>query len=85
MSEPFDFASSFGQTEGILWGEVFGDYRDPVAEALYHEAYFNKGSWESDELSAIRDSLNAYMMDEYGIDFDAAFDWNTWREMYESV
>ncbi len=83
MSGPFDFTSSFGQLESALYDEAFGaDFYDPTAQALYHEAYFNRGVWEPEELSAIRESLNSYLIDNYGIDFDAVFDWDAWREAY---
>lgn len=84
MTDPFGFSESFGQLENILFTESFGDeFNDPVAQALYHEAYFSRGTWETEELGAIRDNLRSYLMDEYGINFDEVFDWAAWREAYE--
>jgi hypothetical protein len=85
MSGPFDLSAEFGQTEHYLWDDTFGDFHDPVAQALFHEAYFVRGShFSPEELSAIRDNLSAYLQDEYGFDFDQYFDWDTWRDVYEN-
>jgi hypothetical protein len=77
----------FTQLENALWDDAFGDaFSDPVAEALFHEAYFVRDSaFSPEELGAIRDSLKDYMRDEYGIDFDAEFDWDAWRESYSDA
>ena len=66
-----------------LWGDIveFGVTSDGVAESLFHAAYFEFDR-STDEINAIRDTLDQYLMDEYGIDFDAAFDWEAYREMY---
>lgn len=73
--------------ERDLWGGFSdsGAFDDPVAQTLFNEAYFSPGSWDSDQISAIRDELANYLMDEYGVDFDAVFDWEEWREAYESA
>lgn len=63
-----------------------GDIDDPRAQALFHEAYFHKGSdYSPEERAAIRDELSNYLLNEYGIDFDDAFDWDTWRETYAAA
>lgn len=82
--EPF---VEFGQLEDYLWDDAFGEtFSDPVAEALFHEAYFVRdSSFSPEELGAIRDSLTEYLRDEYGIDFDDVFDWDAWREAYGDV
>jgi hypothetical protein len=84
MSGPFNYFSDFSLTEDYLWQDAFGEsFNDPVAEALFHEAYFvRNSSFNADELSAIRENLNAYMADTYGIDFEAEFDWDIWRAAY---
>jgi hypothetical protein len=73
-----------GLSETYLWNDAFGDeFSDPVAQALFHEGYFVRDShFSSEELGAIRDNLNAYLADEYGIDFNAEFDWKIWRNAY---
>jgi hypothetical protein len=86
MSDPF---SSFGKLENELWSSMaesadFTFTNDARAMALYHEAYFNPGAWDSSSVQAIRDELHNYMMDQYGYDFEAEFDWDAWREAYEN-
>jgi hypothetical protein len=76
----------FTQLENQLWDNAFGEFHDPVAEALFHEAYFvRNSSFSAEELGAIRDSLQDYMRDEYGIDFNDVFDWDAWRESYSEA
>lgn len=86
MSGPFDYFSQMGLVESYLWDDSFGsEFNDPVAQALFHEAYFNRGTNLSpEELSAVRDNLQAYLVDEYGYDFAEQFDWDTWRTAYEN-
>lgn len=84
MSDPFDELSGAEQS---LWIDSFSInenlYYDATAQALFHEAYFNPGEWEADQLSAIRDNLTEYLWNTYRIDFDEVFDWEAWREAYE--
>lgn len=87
----FDFLpNSWSNTERALYENAFLDvnngygtaYTDDVAQAMYHEGYFNFDI-SSDHRIAIRDALHSYLMDEYAIDFDSQFDWAAWREMYD--
>lgn len=57
----------------ILFGE--GDVVDERAQALFFEGVIDK-----DE-GAYQDLLD-YMWEEYGIDFEEAFDWQDFREWY---
>jgi hypothetical protein len=83
VSGPFDFSSDFGGLESWLFQDAFGtDFHDATAEALYHAAYFERNTWDPEQLSTIRETLNSYMMDEYGVDFEEQFDWDAWREAY---
>lgn len=86
MSDPL---SSFQHLENDLWQQVatgglydFGD--DAVAKALYHEAYFSPGMWDAEQRNAIREELREYLLEYYNYDFDEGFDWDAWREAYES-
>lgn len=87
-SEPRDgrwwIPEQFSRTEGMLWDDfaIKSVYNDPVAQALFHSAYFDQ-SVSQDDRAAIRDALNDYMADEYNIEFQEVFDWDTWRENYE--
>lgn len=87
MSDPFAFLpQEWSERESEIWNSSFGEYDalyDPVAQALYNEGYFNFDI-DSDQRAAIRDALDEYMSQEYGIDFDDVFDWDAWRDAYGS-
>lgn len=71
-------------SEQDMWQNVTegtGALNDEVAQALFNEAYFNF-DLSSDQIGAIRDALDGYMMDQYGLDFDEVFDWEAYREAY---
>lgn len=38
--------------------------------------------WERD---AVFDAISDYMWEQYEIDFDSAFDWDAYREFYDSI
>lgn len=64
--------------EDILFG-LHGQYlQDDRAFNLFDKAFFDK-----DE-RAYRDLVD-YMWDQYGIDFEDAFDWEDFRAWYEST
>lgn len=77
-----EFIGRFSHTEQHLWDDAFGhQFRDNTAEALFHAAYFDQ-DYTTDERRQIRNALDEYLADEYGIDFQDEFDWETWRESY---
>jgi hypothetical protein len=85
MSDPFDFLpESWSDTERNLWEPLqgYGAFDDPTAQALFNEGYFSPGAWNKDQISAIREHLDDYLMDNYGIVFAHIFDWEAWREAY---
>jgi hypothetical protein len=53
---------------------------------LFPEGYKEHHSMSEDEIMA-RDEAYAeladYLFDQYGIDFDEAFDWEGWRDAYD--
>lgn len=61
-------------TQDILFDESSQDF-DMHAQTLFIEAFFeqNEGSYQE---------LIDYMWDEYGIDFEDAFEWADFREWY---
>lgn len=85
MTDPFAFLpQEWSERENEIWQNSFGDFDafyDPVAQTLYNEAFFNFDAREG-QVSAIRVALEQYLADEYGIDFDAEFDWDAWRDAY---
>lgn len=58
---------------------LFGDFStmDKHAQDLFVEAFFNNND-------AAYIDLVEYMHDQYGIDFEDAFDWEDFREWYDS-
>lgn len=75
---PNDWTSA----EASLFEDMFGDeFNDRTAQALYHAGYFDK-EYDGDQRAAIRENLDSYLMDTYGIDFSDSFDWEKWREAY---
>lgn len=85
MSDPFDWLpSGWSDGEKQLWEDFdsAGAFDDQHAQALFHAAYFDTGQ-SPDDRAAIRDALEQYLMDTYGIEFDEVFDWDAWRELYE--
>jgi hypothetical protein len=84
VGSPFD---DLRGAEQELWNSAFGgEYfevmQDRHAQALFHEAFFRRDAWDSDQLGTLRDSLREYLYDTYDIVFDAVFDWEAWREAY---
>jgi hypothetical protein len=75
--------SWFNSTEGNLWSDLVDDLPsaldDRLAQALYHEAYYDHDILTPERIGA-REALEDFMWDEYGIDFEAEFDWDAWRE-----
>ena len=59
-------------------------YEDRQLQALYDSALFNHDV-SSDDRAAIIEGLRDYMWDEYGVDFDDVFDWEAYREAYDSA
>lgn len=72
-------------TERDIYSDLVGNepeiQTDEQLQMMYHMALF-----DLDIDPAIRaelhDQLGDYLWDEYGIDFDADFDWEAYREWY---
>ena len=79
---------SIGPFESAMWEDManvtgIDELRyDDYAETLFHQGYFD-GGISSDGRMFAREELNDYLAREYLIDFDEAFDWEVWRELYE--
>jgi len=73
----------FGEGYGRLYDDLTGDdgWQDDFAKMLF-DIGFVHGDESPDVVSAARDMLNEWLDEEYGIDFDQEFDWETWRELY---
>ena len=82
--------SEWGETESRLYEELISETGesaladDRIFQALYDEAMFNFDLSHQDRVD-ILDTMRDYAWDEYGIDFDDVFDWEAYREAYDSV
>lgn len=56
-------------------------FNDPWVQNLYDAALFDYDISKNDR-AAVMTALRDYMMDEYGVDFDDAFDWEGFRAAY---
>lgn len=81
----FDFLpNNWGDNERNLYFDAFepvGAYQDTTAQALYNEGYFNYDI-STEQRVAIREALDNYMWQEYGVDFQEIFDWEAFRDAY---
>lgn len=59
-------------------------YQDEWMQTLYDAALFDHDIATGDR-SAILNALRDHMWDEYGMDFDSAFDWDGFREAYDGA
>lgn len=91
MSVEFDPDDSaiidrFSEREYGMWYDFAGGmedvYSDQSAQTLFHEALFNFGEWSDAQREAIEDMMFDYFLEEYGIDFEDQFDWESYREWY---
>lgn len=78
--------SYWNDTERSLYENVLGGEpeieSDPQAQFMYHEALFDK-ELAPEYREQIYYAFIDYLWDEYGIDFEADFDWEAFREWYE--
>jgi hypothetical protein len=56
---------------------------DEYAHAWFYEAMYNNDLSMADRLQ-VMDELADYLFDEYGIDFEAMWDWDDFRDWYAS-
>lgn len=69
-------AEARAELNSILWGAEYET--DPTAQQLFHDAFF-------DHNEAAYQDLIDYMWDEYGINFEDAFEWADFRAAYEAA
>lgn len=58
--------------------------RDEHMQDLLDEALFDPNATTQERSEALADLID-YMWDHYGIDFEDVFDWETYREAYDSA
>lgn len=84
----FDIPEDWDATQRDIFGELLGGEPEIMADGqlqfLFQEAYFDR-SLDPADRALIQDYLEDYLANEYGIDFNAEFDWDAYREWYDSV
>lgn len=68
--------------EDLLGGER-ESFEDRELQDLFHDALFDLDI-DREEREHAYDDLVDYLYEEYGIDFEADFDWEGYREWYDS-
>jgi hypothetical protein len=67
-----------------LWDNVSGNSHDDYAITLFETAYVSRNV-SSDVRAVAREMLHDWLYDSLGEDFDNTFDWESWREWYDSA
>lgn len=85
--EGFDYGSlPLEEQQGFLYDLIgfVDDPRDYTAHELFWEVMYNEEMSQS-EREALFEELRDYINDEYGIWFDDVWDWEAFREWYDSL
>jgi hypothetical protein len=85
----WDNYNPYGWEEEVahLWDDVtVGDgwEHDSYGKMLFETAYVERDV-SPDVRAAAREMLESWFEDRYGYAFDEQFDWDDWREWYETV
>lgn len=70
----------FEMFDDLMRGMPIDNLNDTELQDLYHDALFSG----HEHLGKEYDDLLDYLWDEYGIDFKEDFDWDSYREWYDS-
>lgn len=77
---------NFGEDYGGLYDDLFRDHSEDAWSDGFAKMLFDIGFVHPDEapdvVASAREMLAEWMAEEYGLDFDQEFDWETWRELY---
>lgn len=86
--DEYDVPDTWSQQESHMFDDLInGDPTlgsDQTLQLLFDVALFQDG-FTPRERDGVQAALEEYLWDEYGIDFDDAFDWAAYREWYESA
>ena len=80
---PEDWFSQEMSLFNDLIGGDYGAFTDPELQTLFDRAMFDN-TVTGDERDAAYDALVEYLWEEYEIDFDDMFDWEDYREWYDT-
>lgn len=85
--DDYDLPSEWYEAEKELFDDLVGGRADiggdGYLQALFDAAMFDD-SYAWNERQAVYDALIDYLQDEYGIYFEDVFDWEDYREWYDS-
>ena len=84
----YHIPESWNETESELYFNMVGDdvdlANDRTLQFLYDGALFNE-DLNPEDRAAFYWALEEYLWDEYGMDMDDYFDWESYREWYEAA
>lgn len=87
MPRDDDIPDGWDSKEYELFDDVLGGEQeimeDRELQFLFHEAYFDRDLF-GEYRATFQDGLEEYLWEEYGIDFDLDFDWDDYRDWYDS-
>lgn len=66
-------------------GKAYEMLNDEWLQFLYHESLFDRENMSTAERANVYESLEAYVLEEYGIDFSEIYDWEAYREAYDTA
>jgi hypothetical protein len=76
----------WSNVELSLYQEAFDStedaFNDRTFQFLYDQSLFEWDHYTHDERVATQEAMKDYLFDNYGIDFDAVFDWEAYRANY---
>lgn len=83
MADIYEWSNVEFQLYNNALGHTPDAFDDRFTQTLYDTALFN---WDisPNERAAVLDALRDRMWDQYGLDFDDVFDWESYREAYDS-
>ena len=83
-----DLPDNWGNYEAMLFADMslsnMDMYGDPFVRGHLHDSLFDFDKFDSEVRQGKLDELKQYLRDEYDINFDDIFDWESWREWYDS-
>lgn len=62
---------------------MFGESGDEYADYYFHEVFF--GDLSKEQREQMYQDMVQYLWDEYGFQFEDAFDWEDFRASYEEI
>jgi hypothetical protein len=83
MADYIDVSGADDYGTSFVHSVITQESNDEYAQYWFNEYFFNPDLSDSQREEIYREMVD-YMWDEYGIDFEQAFDWEDFREWYDS-